>query len=823
MQWRPSQRAQLLAPFDHQVAGQSSMLVYDATTLCKPLIPREHFVYQTLPVELQEFTPQYRGEILVKLQETEGHIQLVGHAVGAAEIGDQVCPCSTEGELVTKTKDCGSSSGVSSAQRNSFSSDASQAHESSEASAAASYVCLAHEGDDSCATSVSTMSSAASHLHLQTHSLNPWSMKNHKRLLEKMRKSSHRNNKTRFMLLGNVVAGFKKPCILDLKIGSRLHGDDASSTKVASQTGKCSRTTSSSLGVRLCGMQVYQITADRFMNLDKYHGRTLTVETLQLTLRDFLHNGVRFRQELLQPIISRLAALITCVRRLDTYRFYASSLLIMYDGEVEQEPTELCDSQYVKHAVQLHKSRTRGFEHKNKIEDDKPSNISSESMDSKPRGTRSPDELCIRNSKSPTSLAASPSTQGIYDSLSTSTTSGPHKKVSLMQEQHIVLDSDSSTVTQNFAPSERREPSCFSPSCPTLSPMTSQTVCVPEVADDCLNMLTLSHSLEQHRPISSSGAQNYSSKHILVGCEDPLPLGPSEKYLCSSSHSCHIPCSIKKNQDDSKTLCSADALVKDVDTGGVSSSNSSRKKQEDKSLCDDKNAYQDNQSANSGIMKYEDNYQAEDATNSKNFMHSASVDPPHCDIFTGSSVSNVDSKSDFHTSSQDINSQHLTYLGTRQVTKTSPVSKRATEQQSMSDSATGLSDHMLDKPVQQSNIPSETSLLSSEGEHVNTSRSDVFERPTEIQELPDVSEIKNSPEKIVEKRDISLERTFLVSRKSKQTRLKVDVKMIDFAHTTHSGFVADKVKHFGPDNDYITGLENLKSLFECLYSHQDFG
>ena len=58
------------------------------------------------------------------------------------------------------------------------------------------------------------------------------------------------------MLLGNVVAGFKKPCILDLKIGSRLHGDDASSTKVASQTGKCNRTTSSTLAVRLCGMQV---------------------------------------------------------------------------------------------------------------------------------------------------------------------------------------------------------------------------------------------------------------------------------------------------------------------------------------------------------------------------------------------------------------------------------------------------------------------------------------------------------------------------------------------------------------------------------------
>ena len=62
MQWQPAPGKQLLAPFGHQVAGQSSMLCFDNTTVCKPLIAREHFVYQTLPAELQDFTPEYRGE-----------------------------------------------------------------------------------------------------------------------------------------------------------------------------------------------------------------------------------------------------------------------------------------------------------------------------------------------------------------------------------------------------------------------------------------------------------------------------------------------------------------------------------------------------------------------------------------------------------------------------------------------------------------------------------------------------------------------------------------------------------------------------------------
>lgn len=52
----------LLEPFVHQVGGHSCVLRFNETTLCKPLVPREHQFYETLPAEMRKFTPQYKGE-----------------------------------------------------------------------------------------------------------------------------------------------------------------------------------------------------------------------------------------------------------------------------------------------------------------------------------------------------------------------------------------------------------------------------------------------------------------------------------------------------------------------------------------------------------------------------------------------------------------------------------------------------------------------------------------------------------------------------------------------------------------------------------------
>ncbi|GIY77845.1 inositol hexakisphosphate kinase 1 [Caerostris extrusa] len=167
--------------------------------------------------------------------------------------------------------------------------------------------------------------------------LNPWVLHCHQKQMKKLQKSSSISQKVfylahEYMLLENRVSKYEFPCILDIKMGTRQYGDTMSLAKRQSHTAKAAASTSAILGVRISGMQVYHQKSGHYICHNKYYGRSLTVDGFQQALYSFLHDGVKLRRTVITALMEKLHKLHSAVQSLNTFRFFTSSLLIIYEG-----------------------------------------------------------------------------------------------------------------------------------------------------------------------------------------------------------------------------------------------------------------------------------------------------------------------------------------------------------------------------------------------------------------------------------------------------------------------------------------------------------
>ncbi|KAL6945227.1 hypothetical protein ACO0QE_002675 [Hanseniaspora vineae] len=153
-----------------------------------------------------------------------------------------------------------------------------------------------------------------------------------------------------YIVLENLLQGYKSPNVLDIKLGKTLYDQHASQEKKARLEAVSNSTTSGLLGARICGMKIQKHhdlsaldashfdldTTNNYYSINKFYGRSLKTESDLLDAFKFFFQTNTLSEELvanlLQSFLTRLQLLYNTL--LDTpVRLISSSLLFIYETD----------------------------------------------------------------------------------------------------------------------------------------------------------------------------------------------------------------------------------------------------------------------------------------------------------------------------------------------------------------------------------------------------------------------------------------------------------------------------------------------------------
>ncbi|KIM67867.1 hypothetical protein SCLCIDRAFT_106814 [Scleroderma citrinum Foug A] len=276
-----------LRPFRNQVGGHSALYKFTKRALCKPLVSRENQFYEAVEREappLLGFIPRYLGVMLVTYRRSDGAMD------------------GKDGQDTTVDLDYNELGGCNGR--------------------------ASREKELPPGPYLQRRRSRSRSLDFSAQ-MHPFSS----RPLSCPRNDDSVTRQHHFILMEDLTGRLKHSCVLDLKMGTRQYGMDATSSKKKSQRKKCDRTTSRPLGVRVCGMQVWNHLTQSYVTQDKYSGRDIRAEDFPSVLASFLHDGERLLVWQIPVLLQKLYALARIVNRLKGFRFYGCSLLLIYDGD----------------------------------------------------------------------------------------------------------------------------------------------------------------------------------------------------------------------------------------------------------------------------------------------------------------------------------------------------------------------------------------------------------------------------------------------------------------------------------------------------------
>lgn len=143
-----------------------------------------------------------------------------------------------------------------------------------------------------------------------------------------------------YIILTDETIRFQKPCIMDLKIGTATYEPDAKPSKKESQRKKFPQ--QEEFGFRIVGLHVYDPNHSKasistgYCTFDKSEGRQFnTKDAITFAFQSYfkLTTGVETIQRgILKDFLEKLKRLRKWFLENESFAFYASSLLLIYDG-----------------------------------------------------------------------------------------------------------------------------------------------------------------------------------------------------------------------------------------------------------------------------------------------------------------------------------------------------------------------------------------------------------------------------------------------------------------------------------------------------------
>lgn len=140
--------------------------------------------------------------------------------------------------------------------------------------------------------------------------------------------TSEAGETSQYLMLENLTSGMTSPCVLDIKVGRRTWGPDATKEKIA----KCSASyagTRIPFGFNFSGMVISSDQGTK--RLDKKFGKSLDANTIHTILDNYL--GVKNAQalELAEFFLQKLRDIETFIEKQTAFHVFGSSLLFIYD------------------------------------------------------------------------------------------------------------------------------------------------------------------------------------------------------------------------------------------------------------------------------------------------------------------------------------------------------------------------------------------------------------------------------------------------------------------------------------------------------------